>query len=161
MATTLKMGTLQISSPAFENHGPIPRRYTSDGDDVSPPLRWMGVPPGTKELALVCFDPDAPMPRMFTHWVVYRIPPNATSIGEGESGKNQLTEGTNGSGTIGYTGPAPPPAHGLHHYYFCLYALDTNLDSLVQAGLTREQLMEEISKHVIQMARLVGTYEKQ
>lgn len=161
MATEMKMGTLQLSSPAFEQHGPIPRRYASEGEGVSPPLQWMGVPPETKELALVCFDPDAPVPRMFTHWVVYRIPPGTRSIEEGSSNHNKLTEGVNSSGSPGYIGPAPPPGNGMHHYYFCLYALDKNLDSLVQAGLTREQLMEEISDHVIQMSRLVGTYQKQ
>lgn len=156
----LRTGTLRLESPAFGSHDAIPRRYTGEGENVSPPLGWTGVPSGTRELALVCFDPDAPLPDGFDHWVVYRIPPESTGLEEGESRRNRITEGVNGSGEPGYTGPAPPPGHGLHHYYFWLYALDTSLDALVQAGLTRRQLIEEIRDHVIQQARLVGTYEK-
>jgi Raf kinase inhibitor-like YbhB/YbcL family protein len=154
------MGALQLKSDAFGPHDPIPKKYTSDGESISPPLAWSGVPPQTKELALICFDPDAPVPKGFTHWVVYRISPERTGIREGESHMLTLTEGTNSSGKPGYIGPQPPSNHGLHHYYFWLYALDSHLDMLVQAGLSSAQLLEEIQDHIIQQARLVGTYEK-
>jgi Raf kinase inhibitor-like YbhB/YbcL family protein len=160
LATQLKMGTLEVSSPAFEMHGQIPKKYASDGEDVSPPVRWSGAPAETREFALICHDPDAPMPGGFTHWVVYRIPREMSELPEGISGKHQVTEGANGSGKSGYAGPAPPAGHGLHHYYFWVFALDTNLDSLVQGNLTREQLIEEIKDDVLEQARTVGTYEK-
>jgi len=152
----MKLGDLRISSPAFGSLERIPERYVSAGDNISPPLKWNGVPADTQELALICHDPDAPFPYGFTHWVMYGIPTDGNGIGEGE-GKQAFTEGTNSLGGQGYTGPAPPPGHGPHHYYFWLYALDTALN--LKSGLTRKQLLDAIADHVTVQARLVGIYE--
>ena len=153
----LRLGDLIIRSPAFGNLENIPKKYTSDGENISPPLEWINIPEGTKEFVLLCFDPDAPVPNGFTHWVVYGISPQVTGIQEGEKNGNFI-EGTNSAGQIGYTGPAPPPGHGPHHYYFWLYALDAPLD--LKQGLTREQLLNVITDHIIVQSRLVGIYEK-
>ena len=152
----LNLGDLRIRSPFFAPLERIPERYAYDGDNVSPPVEWSGAPPDTKEFALICHDPDAPLPYGFTHWVVYGIPSDVTGIGEGE-GKMDFTEGTTGYGEQGWGGPAPPPGHGPHHYYFWLYALDKALN--LKPGLTREQLLEAIADHIILQARLVGVYE--
>src|SRR3989442_14443624 len=114
------MGTLSLSSPAIGALGRVPDRHTGVGRNISPALQWSGTPNGTKEFALICHDPDAPLPRGFTHWVIYGIQPTATGIPEGGGGS--FTEGPNGMGAQGYTGPMPPVGHGTHHYYFWLYA---------------------------------------
>jgi Raf kinase inhibitor-like YbhB/YbcL family protein len=152
----LNIKDLKIESPAFGQGQRIPTRHTGEGEDVSPELRWSGVPAGTAQLALVCHDPDAPLPYGFTHWVVYGIPADATGIEEGGGGK--FTEGQNDFGNSGYGGPMPPEGHGTHHYYFWLYALDTEIDA--GSGLTRAELLEQIKDHVIEQNRLVGTYER-
>ena len=151
----LHLGDLAITSPSFEAGGPIPADHTGDGADVSPELAWHAIPSGTRQLALVCHDPDAPLTYGFTHWVVYGIPPDVTGLPQG--GGNAFTEGENDFGERGYLGPAPPPGHGTHHYYFHLYALDTTLDAA--AGLTRRELLERIDDHIIEQARVVGTYQ--
>ena len=152
----LRLKDLEISSPAFSALGNIPQRYTSDGENISPSLQWSKIPPKTKQLALICHDPDAPLPLGFTHWTIYNIPPDVKAIAEGKG--NQYTEGSNTSGSNGYTGPAPPSGHGIHHYYFWLYALDKALD--LQPGLNREELLEAIADSVIAQARLVGIYRR-
>ena len=151
----LRLKDLEITSPAFSPLETIPQKYTSDGENVSPTLEWEKIPPETKQLALICHDPDAPLPFGFTHWTIYNIPPDVEAIAEGEG--NKYTEGLNTSGSNGYTGPAPPEGHGVHHYYFWLYALDRALD--LKAGLSREELLEAIADYVIAQARLVGVYE--
>jgi len=153
---SLKIGNLSVSSKAFEQHGRIPRKHTADGDNASPPLAWKGVPPGTRKLALVLHDPDAPLPKGFTHWVVYNIPPTAQGIPEG--GGAAFTQGLNGMGKQGYIGPAPPQGHGLHHYYFWLYALGDGPE--LKPNLSREELLEAIGNRSLAQARLVGTYER-
>ena len=152
----LNLGDLRIGSPVFASLEHIPERYAYGGDNVSPPVEWSGAPPDTKEFALICHDPDAPLPYGFTHWVVYGIPSHVTGIEEGE-GEMAFTEGTTGYGEQGWGGPAPPPGHGPHHYYFWLYALDKALN--LKPGLTREQLLDAIADHIIVQARLVGIYE--
>ena len=152
----LRLKDLEISSPALGFLKPIPQRYTSDGDNVSPALQWSKIPPETQKLALICHDPDAPLPWGFTHWIVYNIPADITEIEEGEKGL--YTAGVNTTGGKGYTGPAPPQGHGEHHYYFWLYALDSSVD--LQAGLNREELLHAIADSVIAQARLVGTYQR-
>jgi Raf kinase inhibitor-like YbhB/YbcL family protein len=151
----LNIQDLEISSPAFDAGGRIPTRHARDGDDVSPELRWSGVPDGTAQLAVVCHDPDAPLPHGFTHWVVYGIPADASGIEEGGGGR--YTEGENDFGEQGYGGPMPPEGHGTHHYYFWVYALDTEVDAA--PGLTREDLLDRIGDHIIEQNRVVGTYE--
>lgn len=152
----LNIEDLAITSPAFGPDERIPDVHTTNGADVSPPLEWSGVPEGTRQLALICHDPDAPLPHGFTHWVVYGIPADVTEIPEGGGGK--FTEGANDFGNQGYGGPAPPPGHGVHHYYFWLYALDTELDQ--GPGLSRAELLDAIEDHVIEQNRIVGTYER-
>lgn len=149
-------GDLRLSSPAFEPLRHIPKRYAYDEDNLSPPLEWSNAPAGTREFALICFDPDAPLPYGFTHWVMYNIPADVAGIGEGK-GKQAFTEGTTDYGEQGYGGPAPPPGHDPHHYYFWLYALDTVFN--LKPGLSREQLLDAIADHIIEQARLVGIYE--
>lgn len=152
----LNIADLAISSSAFEPGGRIPRRHAGDGQDVSPPLTISGVPQETQELALVCHDPDAPLPWGFTHWVCYGIPAETTEIPEG--GGSAFTEGPNDFGANGYGGPMPPEGHGEHHYYFWVYALDSTLDA--EPGLSRAQLLGRIEDRIIEQARLVGTYER-
>jgi hypothetical protein len=153
MAQTLNVADLRLRSPAFQGHKPIPSRYTSDGEDVAPPLEWSGVPDGTKSFAIVVHDPDAPLVDGFTHWVAYGIPGDATSLPEGGG---DAVEGVNSTGNAGYNGPAPPPGHGPHHYYFWIYALDDDLE--LEPGLDRRALLGRIEDHVIEQARLIGTY---
>jgi Raf kinase inhibitor-like YbhB/YbcL family protein len=154
MAQKLNVADLRISSPVFGAHGRIPERHTGDGEDVSPPLEWSGVPQGTRALAVVVHDPDAPLVDGFTHWVAYRIPADAAGVPEGA---NDVVHGQNSLGNTGYNGPAPPPGHGVHHYYFWVYALDEDLD--LEPGLDRRALLERIEDHVIEQARVIGTYE--
>jgi hypothetical protein len=153
MAQQLNVEDLKIKSPAFEPHKSIPDRHTSNGENVAPALEWAGVPDGTQAFAVVCYDPDAPLVDGFTHWVAYGIAGDARALPEGGEG---LVNGTNSLGEQGYTGPAPPAGHGTHHYYFWLYALDDDLD--LPPGLDRRALLERIEDHVIEQARVVGTY---
>lgn len=152
----LNIKDLKITSPAFAQGGAIPTKYTGEGDDVSPPLEWSGVPEGTRQLALICHDPDAPLPHGFTHWVLYGIPPETQGLAEGDDGG--FLEGQTDFGKAGYGGPMPPEGHGPHQYYFWLYALDTEVDA--GPGLTGAELLSAIEDHVIEQARLVGTYER-
>lgn len=152
----MHLGDLAITSPAFTHGSAVPERHTAEGDDISPPLEWTDVPDGTRQLALVCHDPDAPLTDGFTHWVAYGIPPDASGLPEGASG--QHVEGGNDFGKEGYGGPAPPPGHGTHHYFFHLYALDSELDA--GPGLTRAELLQRIDDHIIEQARIVGTFER-
>src|SRR5438034_3205796 len=104
---SLKPGNLRVSSPAFKLNGRIPKQYTADGENKSPPLEWTGTPTGTQQFALVCHDPDAPSEMGFTHWVVYGIPASTTKLLEGQP-PDAFTSGVNDTGKHGYTGPAPP-----------------------------------------------------
>jgi Raf kinase inhibitor-like YbhB/YbcL family protein len=153
MAQQLNVADLRLRSPAFQGHKPIPQRHASEGEDIAPPLEWSGAPEGTKAFALVVHDPDAPLVDGFTHWVAYGIPADATSLPEGGG---DAVAGTNSLGNHGYNGPAPPPGHGPHHYYFWLYALDDELE--LEPGLDRRALFDRIEDHVIEQARLIGTY---
>lgn len=158
---------IELKSPAFADGAVIPKKYTGEGEDVSPPLEWSGVPAGTKELALICDDPDAPTDEPWVHWVIYKIPPDLTGLPEGIEkvarlktppgalqGKNSWTTGQ----TIGYRGPMPPPGHGLHHYNFRLYALSAKLS--VEPGLSKKALLQEMGNHILGEGRLMGTYSR-
>ncbi len=147
---------LTLTSTAFVAGATIPRKYTGEGDDVSPRLAWEGTPPGTKEFALICDDPDAPTPEPWVHWVLYKIPAERTSLPEGNN--TGAVEGTTGWGSPGYRGPMPPPGHGVHRYYFKLYALDQLLD--LPPGASKEQLLDAMQGHVLAEAELIGTYER-
>ena len=154
MPQQLNVADLTVSSPAFEPHGAIPARHSGDGEDIAPALGWTGVPAGTRALAVVVHDPDAPLVDGFTHWVAYNVPGDAEGVPEGGEG---VTHGVNSLGSEGYNGPAPPPGHGPHHYYFWVYALDQDLE--LEPGLDRRSLLERIEDHVIEQARTIGTYE--
>jgi Raf kinase inhibitor-like YbhB/YbcL family protein len=155
---------MELTSASFRNGGSIPVRHTCDGADTSPPLAWRGVPAGTKTLALVVDDPDAPDPkapkRIWVHWVLYNIAPSLTELAEGV-GHSPVPpgarEGLNDSGDLGYEGPCPPI--GRHRYFHRLYALDAALPDLGPRG-TRAQLDAAMAGHVLATAELMGTYER-
>jgi Raf kinase inhibitor-like YbhB/YbcL family protein len=155
MPQELNVADFKLTSPAFKHHERIPERHSGDGEDVSPALEWSGVPDGTEAFAVVVHDPDAPLVDGFTHWVAYGIAGDATTLPEGGGGG---VDGSNSFGNTGYGGPAPPPDHGSHHYYFWIYALDEDLD--LAPGLDRRALLDQIEDHVIEQARLVGTYRR-
>ena len=156
--------TIQVKSSAFEAQGKIPPKYTGDGADVSPPLEWANLPEGTKQLALIVDDPDAPREKPFVHWVIYGMPADAKGLPENVPREKSLSEpveavqGTNDFKKTGYGGPAPPKGHGVHHYHFKLYALDQALK--LEPGLTKQKLLDEIQGHVLAEGELVGTYER-
>ena len=152
----LNIKDLAISCSAFPPDRPIPPEHTGEGEDVAPRLEISGVPEGTEELAVICHDPDAPLAHGFTHWVVYNIPADVRELGGEESGP--YTEGVNDFGNNGYNGPMPPEGHGPHRYYFWVYALDAALN--LPPGLSRAELVEKMEGHIIEQARIVGTYER-
>jgi Raf kinase inhibitor-like YbhB/YbcL family protein len=160
-APTMK---ITISSAAFADGQPIPKRHTGDGEDLSPALSWAGVPANAQELALIMDDPDAPMAEPWVHWVIYKLPPSTTGLPEGVPTTPRLSEpagalqGKNSWPTVGYRGPKPPPGHGVHHYHFKLYALDTVLD--VAGGLDKKQLLDKMKGHIVAEGELVGTYQR-
>jgi len=145
-----------MTSSVFDEGGRIPRAYTGEGKDASPPLSWGSLPDGVRELALICDDPDAPRAQPFVHWVLYGLPPNLTGLPEGGTGGG--TEGKNDFGRTGYGGPMPPPGHGPHHYHFRLYALDTTLG--LKPDATQGDLLAAMEGHVLAQGELVGTYER-
>lgn len=154
--------SLTLTSPAFEASGNIPAIHTSDGDNTSPPLKWSGVPAGTKSLALIVEDPDAPDPaapqRIFTHWVLYNIPPETTGLGVGMQTHDLprgTREGFNDWKRAGYGGPNPPI--GRHRYFHRLYALDIEFPDLGAAG--RLELLQAMHGHILEQAELIGHYE--
>jgi Raf kinase inhibitor-like YbhB/YbcL family protein len=152
---------LVLTSPAFANGEAIPTRHTCEGDDLSPPLAWDGVPPGTQSLALIVDDPDAPdpaAPRMtWVHWVLYGLPPQTLGLPEGGALPPGAREGTNDWKRTGYGGPCPPI--GRHRYFFKLYALSTKLGDLHTP--TKPQLEKAMAGQVLAEAQLMGTYQKQ
>jgi len=165
-ATSEKGGvpmSLTITSSAFSQNGEISGKYTCDGKDVSPPLAWSGLPAGTKSLALIVDDPDAPdpaAPKMtWAHWVLYNIPPGATGLPEGvKSGDlpKGTKEGLNDWKRTGYGGPCPPI--GRHRYFLKLYALDVVLPDLGKA--TKQEVETAMKGHILASAELVGTYKR-
>jgi Raf kinase inhibitor-like YbhB/YbcL family protein len=148
----------ELTSSAFIEGQPIPRKYTDDGDDVSPPLEWRGAPDGTKSFALIIEDPDAPR-GMFRHWAIYNIEAKTDHLTEGHGNRELLATGVNDFRKRGYNGPAPPPGHGTHHYHFRLAALD-----VANLGPPKDARVEEIwriaKNHTIDVAELIGTYQR-
>lgn len=149
--------TIDLESPAFAPGGAIPPRYSADGEGRPPPLRWSKVPDETRELVLLCEDPDAPKPGPFVHWALYRIPPDAREIAEGRP-LGGAREGKNSTLRDGWTPPSPPPLHGVHHYHFELFALDAPLSLDDHAG--RSAIVQAMRGHVLACADLVGTYQR-
>ncbi|HOV33498.1 MAG TPA: YbhB/YbcL family Raf kinase inhibitor-like protein [Candidatus Hydrogenedens sp.] len=151
---------LTIVSPAFKSGSPIPKKYTGDGPDISPPLNWDGIPDGTKSLALISDDPDAPV-GTWVHWVIFNIPPTEKGLPEGVPKQNTLAngarQGTSDFRKVGYNGPAPPPGKP-HRYYFKLYALNTMLD--LPAGAKKSDLLKAMEGHILAQAEYMGTYQR-
>ena len=147
------MSEFALESSAFQHAEAIPDRHTCKGEDVAPPLRWTNVPEGTRSLALIVDDPDAPG-GVFTHWIAWGLDP-ADGLGEDDAAPR---EGRNGFGTTGYRGPCPPPGDGRHRYVFRLYALDEEPE--LGAGAGKAELEQAIAGHVLMTAELVGTFER-
>lgn len=152
-----RLPQIRVLSDSFENGSPIPDRHL----DMSPPLRFSGVPGGTKELALIVEDPDAPTPMPFVHWLLYGLPADTAEIRGGVEERTSLLGAKQGETTMRhqhYDGPAPPRGHGMHHYHFQVFALDTNLN--LKPGAGRKELLEAMEGHVLAAGDLVGTYER-
>ena len=154
---------LSITSSAFEDGGAMAAKYTCEGQDISPALQWDGVPEGTRSLALIVDDPDAPdpaAPKMtYVHWVLYNLPPDGNGLPEACRSGDLPTgtlEGLNDWQRTGYGGPCPPI--GRHRYFHKLYALDTVLEDLGRP--TKDELLNAMEGHVLEKAEIVGTYQK-
>ncbi|MGH8582573.1 MAG: YbhB/YbcL family Raf kinase inhibitor-like protein [Gammaproteobacteria bacterium] len=155
--------TLKIDSSAFVSQAAIPKRYTCDGEDRSPPLTWSGVPDTARSLVLIVDDPDAPDPaapqRVWVHWLLYNLPPGSPGLPEAvqpEDLPSGALQGQNDWQQTGYRGPCPPV--GRHRYFHKLYALDTVLPDL--KGPSKAQLEAAMRGHILAQAELIGTYQR-
>ncbi len=150
--------SLQISSDAFSAGETIPKKFTCDGPDVSPHLKWNDPPANTQGIALIMDDPDAPA-GTWVHWVLYDVPADARELPEGVPKQEQLSsgarQGRNDFGKIGYGGPCPPPGKP-HRYFFKLYALDVKLN--LKAGATKADVERAMKGHILAPAELIGRY---
>jgi Raf kinase inhibitor-like YbhB/YbcL family protein len=156
--------SFSITSTAFADGAEIPVKYSCDGENVSPPLDWSEVPTGTASFALILDDPDAPV-GVFTHWVIFNLPPDAHGLSEAVPKDDKLAsgalQGKIGSGGIGYPigyFGACPPKGTPHHYRFTLYALDKSLD--LAAGASKDQVLQAIEGHILAQSQLVGLYQR-
>jgi Raf kinase inhibitor-like YbhB/YbcL family protein len=152
---------IQITSDVFADSQPISAKYTCDGPDVSPLLTWTNQPADAKSFVLIADDPDAPG-GAWVHWVIYNLPPTATSLAENMPPSPQLPggakQGINDFGQTGYGGPCPPPGKP-HRYFFKIYALDTTLG--LDSGATKKELLKAMNGHVLAEGQLWGTYQRQ
>jgi Raf kinase inhibitor-like YbhB/YbcL family protein len=158
--------TIVVGSPTLKADQTMPRDYTPDGRNLSPPLTWTDLPAGTKEIAVICEDPDAGNPPPFVHWVIYKIPATAQGLPEGlpidpaaamPAEIAGAIQGVSGFRRAIYRGPAPPPGKP-HHYHFVVYALDADLG--LKPGLNRADLLTAINGHVIGLGEIVAMYER-
>jgi hypothetical protein len=151
---------MELKSSAFEAGGLIPKPYTCDGQDASPPLSWSDVPNGAKSLALIADDPDAPM-GTWVHWVAWNIPATVrvleAHVPKQDSLPNGMKQGTSDFRRVGYGGPCPPS--GTHRYFFKLYALDTTVT--LPPSTTKKDLEKVMQGHILQQAELMGKYTRQ
>jgi Raf kinase inhibitor-like YbhB/YbcL family protein len=149
-----------LKSPAFQAGGLIPRQYTCDGSDGSPPLAWQSAPAQTRALALIADDPDAPG-GTWVHWLIYDLPATANqlapSVAKSDTLMSGARQGVNDFGRIGYNGPCPPRGPG-HRYHFKLYAL--NAPTGLQPRASKAQLLEAIRNHILGQAELIGRYQR-
>ncbi len=148
---------IKISSPEFSNNTYIPRKYTCDGLDLSPPLNWSTVPSGTKSLAILVYDPDAPH-GIFYHWLIYNIRPSLNGLPAGvpnEIVTHYGKQGINSFGRIGYGGPCPPNGE-VHHYIFLILAI--NYPQELESGLAPQEFLNAVRGHIIGYGLLVGLY---
>jgi Raf kinase inhibitor-like YbhB/YbcL family protein len=157
---------LTVESPTLKANQPMPRDYTPDGRNVSPPITWANAPAGTREFALILEDPDTGNPPPYVHWVIYKIPATAKGLPENipidpaaplPSEIAGAMQGSNGFRRNIYRGPAPPPGRP-HHYHFVVYALDQPLSA--KPGLTRQELLDAMKGHIIAQGEIVATYER-
>jgi Raf kinase inhibitor-like YbhB/YbcL family protein len=151
---------MQLTSTAFAEGPPIPEKYTCDGPNLSPPLKWSGAPTGTKSLVLIADDPDAPS-GTWVHWVLFDLPASTNELPE-DMPKSQYVpgnakQGLNDFRRLGYGGPCPPPGKP-HRYFFKLYALDTTLP--LKPGTTKAEVERAMTNHVLAQAQLLGTYKR-
>lgn len=150
---------MKISSQAFKEGEFIPKKFTCDGANVSPPLSWSEVPPKVKTFALISDDPDAPR-GTWVHWVLFNIPASVTALPENvlktRTIPNGARQGVNDSRGIGYDGPCPPG--GVHRYYFKLYALDSEMG--LEPGCTKADLEQSMGGHILAQAQLMGRYKR-
>lgn len=155
-----KAKQITITSSAFKEGSAIPKEYTGDGKDISPPLSWSDVPEQTKSLALTCEDPDAPRGTWF-HWIIFNIPPSTRKLKEDIKKTATLPDGSlqgnNDFDKPGYNGPAPPPG-AVHHYLFKLLALDTKLD--ITPGCTKSEYHKATNGHILAAGQFTGTYTR-
>ncbi len=149
-----------VHSTAFDEGGWIPKKYTCEGENVSPEIVWQNPPEGTQSFALICDDPDAPM-KVWVHWVIWGIPKDATSLKEAIPTEPTLDDGSlqgkNDFGKIGYGGPCPPPGKP-HRYFFKLYALDTIPQ--LEPGATKDELLKAIDGHILGQCQTMGKYQR-
>jgi Raf kinase inhibitor-like YbhB/YbcL family protein len=150
---------MELKSLAFKSEGVIPRQYTCDGSDVSPPLNWENPPDGTQSFALMVDDPDAPR-HTFVHWVIYNLPAESRYLPEHIPAQAHLPNGSiqgkNDFGRLGYGGPCP--LRGMHRYCFKLYAIDTLLD--LAPGATKAQLLASMKEHILASSEMIGCYSR-
>jgi Raf kinase inhibitor-like YbhB/YbcL family protein len=159
--------TFIVESPTMTTGEAMPRDYTPDGRNVSPPLTWRGLPSGTRQIAVICQDHGAGNPPPWVHWIIYDIPGTATGLPEDipfdssrpmPPGLEGAVQGANGWGLTMYRGPAPPGTT-VHHYHFAVFALDAELD--LPPGLTRDELLEAIEGHVLGQGDMTPHYQRQ
>ena len=154
-----KKAEIKVTSKAFQDGGMIPKEYTCDGANMSPPLAWTGVPEKTKSFALIADDPDAPG-KTWVHWVAFNIPANVKELTDNIPAQETIStggqQGTNDFKKIGYGGPCPPS--GAHRYYFHLYALDTELT--LDSSATKDQLLKAMEGHVLAEGQLMSKYQR-
>lgn len=159
VASPAPPATLKLTSPAFDQGATIPAVYTCDGQNISPPLAWDGVPQGTRALALIVEDPDAPV-GTYTHWVLYDLPPTLTALPEGvplgERPPVGGAQGKNDARQLGYFGPCPPS--GSHRYIFTLYAL--NASTNLAPGASKRELLQAMQGHILAQGELMGRYQR-
>ena len=151
---------LTIRSPVFAEGSTIPKKYTLDGDNVSPPFEWSNSPRGARSYALICEDPDAPS-GTFRHWAVCNIPADQSGLSEGAGARSdgRASFAVNDFGHDRYDGPRPPRGHGPHHYHFRLAALDAELIDM-PADTGADELWRAVQPHIIEQAETVGTYQR-
>lgn len=150
---------INLTSTAFKEGEFIPKKYTCDGENNSPPIEWNGIPIEAKSIALICDDPDAPM-GTWVHWVIFNIPSSVNKLDEKIPTQKVLEDGTaqgnNDFRKIGYGGPCPPS--GIHRYFFKIYALDKRVE--LTPGATRDELIKEIKGNILAEGKLMGKYSR-
>jgi Raf kinase inhibitor-like YbhB/YbcL family protein len=151
----------EITSDAFDSGQVIPTQYTCDGHNISPPLRWSGVPNQVQSFTLIVEDPDAPS-GTFDHWILFNIPGASTELPEAIPGsallENGMKQGINGFGHIGYGGPCPPQGDDSHRYFFRLFALDIEISA--REGASKHEVKRAMEGHVIAEGSCIGTYAR-